>query len=269
MTDKPDIRMVGMDFDWTLYSHREGSSGVPEHTRDMLCWLREHEVEVGIVSGRPWWDMRDLLVPQGFAWGDPFPSYIVARETFIYWIGDDAMEPDEAWNSARADELAELTRQLSERQTAWRLKLESAGLTPVRWFLWGDYGLEIHLPDPERAEQARLLLAEWSADLPLATTSRNRTLAHIILATATKGGSMAHAAASRGLRADQALAIGDSANDITMLDGRHGLRAATVSNADEEIKAAVRRCGGVIAESEAGEGVWELLSNARTRGWFR
>jgi len=179
------------------------------------------------------------------------------------------MEPDEAWNSARADELAELTRQLSERQTAWRLKLESAGLTPVRWFLWGDYGLEIHLPDPERAEQARLLLAEWSADLPLATTSRNRTLAHIILATATKGGSMAHAAASRGLRSEQALAIGDSANDITMLDGRHGMRAATVSNGDEEIKAAVRACGGVIAESEAGEGVWELLSNARTRGWFR
>jgi hydroxymethylpyrimidine pyrophosphatase-like HAD family hydrolase len=59
----------------------------------------------------------------------------------------------------------------------------------------------------------------------------------------------------------EVLAIGDSHNDLSMLDGRLGFRSATVGNADGVIKEAVRRAGGSVASGHAGAGVLELLQS--------
>lgn len=268
MTPKPQIGLIGLDFDWTLMNHNPGGSKVPPETIDILTELCEEGIFCGLASGRYWWEMRDELEAQGLPWGDPFPSFFCTRETFIYWVGLDALEPDLEWNTARRAEMRELVHQISERQSSWRLSLEAAGLHPKRWWLWGDYGLEVNMGNPEDAQRARLVLAELSAELPLAETHRNGSLAHVVLTTATKGGCLRHAAETRGLRPDQVLAFGDSANDLSMLDGRYGLRSATMANGDDEVKAAVRANGGWITEGVASTGIHELLHEFRLRGWY-
>jgi hydroxymethylpyrimidine pyrophosphatase-like HAD family hydrolase len=266
MAETPDIRMIGADFDGTLWG---GAEGLPSGLRRLLVALREGGVEAGLVSGRYWWEMRDLLAGAGLEWGDPFPSFVITRETFIYWIGLDAMEPDQDWNEARGAELAELTAWLCRRETEWRLRLESAGLRPKRWWLWGDYGLEVWFETVEETAAAQALLVSWCAAQPLAHAHRNRCLAHVVLATAGKGACLERAAATRGVAPQQVLALGDSLNDLTMLDGGCGFHAAAPSNAEPEVQTAVRAAGGWVAESAAGDGVAEVLLNARARGWFR
>src|SRR4030095_14566226 len=61
------------------------------------------------------------------------------------------------------------------------------------------------------------------------------------------------------LAPDQVLAVGDSANDISMLDGRLGFVCRTTSNAGERLKEGVRQNGGYVAEGRMGAGVVEIL----------
>ena len=93
----------------------------------------------------------------------------------------------------------------------------------------------------------------------MARVHRNRMLAQVVLSTAGKGNSLLRAATVKGLRPHQVLAIGDTLNDLDMLDGRHGFRAGAVGNADLVIKQAVLAAGGIVAEREAGAGLAEIL----------
>ena len=54
-------------------------------------------------------------------------------------------------------------------------------------------------------------------------------------------------------------AAGDHHNDLSMLDGRYAALPACPANAIPEVKEAVRRAGGWVAEQEFGAGVHEAL----------
>jgi hydroxymethylpyrimidine pyrophosphatase-like HAD family hydrolase len=63
----------------------------------------------------------------------------------------------------------------------------------------------------------------------------------------------------RGYAPAQVLAVGDSVNDVSMLDGSHGFRAATVANAGAEIRELVRAGNGYVATRGNGHGVNEVI----------
>ncbi len=260
------IRIIGMDFDLTLIEHRNGGVYVPPETYEMLVALIESGVEVGIVTGRGSWDMDKLLEQAGVVWGRPFPTFICPRETFLYWITDGRRQPDEAWNQARSGELAELVGWITPRQYEWHKAIEVAGLEIAHWILWGDCGLEVGMNSPEDAEQVRQMLAGWVKDMPLAQVHRNYALAHVVLATAGKGKTLLHAARERDLAPQQVLAIGDSLNDLQMLDGKLGMHSGAVGNADPTVKQAVEAAGGMVATQPAGTGVAEILRHYRQEG---
>lgn len=255
-----DIRMVGMDFDLTLVDYPNGRARVPEPTQELLKSLIGRGLEVGIVSGRPWWDMRDMLERVGMGWGNPFPSFFVACETFLFWMRNGKMEPDAEWNAARGKESEALSRRLMPEAAAWLGGFERHGLRVSGWNLFSNYGLEVHFPKAEEAEQARQLLTQWAASVPMARVHRNRMMAQVILATAGKGNSLLRAARNKGLNPAQVLAVGDTLNDLDMLDGSFGFRSGAVGNAEEAVKAAVRAAGGMVASQEAGAGLAEILT---------
>ncbi len=260
------IRMVGMDFDLTLIEHRSGGVYVPSETYEMLVALIESGVEVGIVTGRGCWAMDDLLEQAGIPWGRPFPTFVCPRETFLYWITDGRRQPDEVWNRARSEELAKLVGWLTPRQYEWYKAIEAADLQIAHWMLWGDYGLEVGMNSPEDAEQVRQMLSQWIRDMPLAQVHRNYALAHVVLATAGKGTTLLHAARERDLAPQQVLAIGDSLNDLQMLNGKLGMHSGAVGNADPTVKQAVAAAGGIVATQPAGAGVAEILRHYRQKG---
>ena len=118
----------------------------------------------------------------------------------------------------------------------------------------------------EDAERARTWLAERAGHLPGARIFRSGRAVHIALETAGKGRTLVRAAETRGLAPNEVLAIGDSGNDLDMLDGKLGLLPATVGNAEDSIKDAVHRAGGFVATREATWGVEEILTEYANRG---
>ncbi len=258
--------MVAMDFDLTLLEWRNEAPYVPADTIKLLNRLIESGVEVGIVSGRYSWTMRLMLGEAGVAWGEPFPTFIVPRETFVYSVAGDQLIPDEEWNEQRADELVELLRWIMLRQADWHREMGRAGLDIAHWILWGDYGLEAGFRTMEEADWAREMLAAWTADMPLAHAHRNHKLAHLVLATAGKGKSLLRVATGKGIAPDEVLAIGDSLNDLSMLDGKLGFHVATVANGDEPIQEAVRAAGGMVATQRVGAGVTEIVRDYQGKG---
>jgi len=260
------IRMVGVDFDLTLIEDRNGRPYLPPDTYEMLIALIDSGTEVGIVTGRGAWAVHKLLEQAGITWGQPFPTFICPREVFLYWITDGKLQPDQVWNQARSKDIASLVSWITPRQYEWHRTIEAAGLEIAHWILWGDYGLEIGMNSPEEAEHTRQMLSGWVQDMPLARVHRNHALAHVVIATGGKGNALLHAASERSLAPEQVLAIGDSLNDLQMLDGKLGMHGGAVGNADPAVKQAVEAAGGVVATQPASRGIGEILRHYRQEG---
>ena len=89
--------------------------------------------------------------------------------------------------------------------------------------------------------------------------SRLRRLVQVILPAAGKGETLRALIDFWQISPSQTLCIGDGANDISMLDGRYGFIPATLSNAEDDVKDVVKKCGGYIASKARGRGVLEVL----------
>jgi hydroxymethylpyrimidine pyrophosphatase-like HAD family hydrolase len=74
-----------------------------------------------------------------------------------------------------------------------------------------------------------------------------------------KGSSLGELSRLLDIPRDHVFAAGDHHNDISMLDGRYAAMPACPANAIPEVKAAVAKAGGFIAEREHGAGVYDAL----------
>jgi HAD superfamily hydrolase (TIGR01484 family) len=248
------IKLIGTDFDLTLLYN-----GIPKATQDLLVETIQKGIKVGIVSGRPWYDMRTILTQQGINFGKPYPEFLVWREKFILWVADGKTREEVEWNKSKLREMEALNHHILQHAPDWLAALKEAGLEHRIWNIFGDHGLELFYRDLADAEKARKILAELAANVPGAAVSRNHCGTGVSLATGTKGCALRHVADCLGIAPNETLAIGDSLNDLSMLDGRHGLRSAAVANADPVVKEAVLKNRGLIAEKPGGAGVAEII----------
>jgi hydroxymethylpyrimidine pyrophosphatase-like HAD family hydrolase len=63
-----------------------------------------------------------------------------------------------------------------------------------------------------------------------------------------------------GIPPERVMAIGDSLNDMDMLNGEHGFFPVAVANAEAEIKVAVQKAGGLVTRSPTSDGVAEAIA---------
>jgi hydroxymethylpyrimidine pyrophosphatase-like HAD family hydrolase len=199
---------------------------------------------------------------------------LMVDEREIYLLGrtDRAYIPLRSWNDAvraRWETLHPAAMAWVERARAeatahgWQTSLPFPGDQMYR------RGLPtIAFAAPDEAAAIQGWLAErLAAETPRLACNRNVRLVQIHDAMAGKGLVLAEMARHWHLAAEQVLAIGDSANDFSMLDGRLGFRCGAPGNADPAIKEAVRRAGGYVAEGRIGEGIVQVLRHyADVRG---
>ena len=97
-----------------------------------------------------------------------------------------------------------------------------------------------------------------SDGIPLRVVRNNRLIAfrHRDIG---KGILLARLAELLDVPQSKVFAVGDSHNDLCMLDGRFGFQSGTVANADPEIQEVIRQNGGPIASQPTSLGVAELL----------
>ncbi len=262
------IRFVGLDLDGTLLGGTQPHYGIREEAVAALFDAHRRGVQIGIVTWRDFDFIYQTLLEHEI---DPaktsFPSLIIAEERRIYALEGGAYRPDAEWNDrivaderGHLNQVASLVGRLLETDLAQMdpgLRRVEAAIEERRGFV------ELVFSDRESAEAGAALLAErlrsTVPDIVPIRNGRGVALRHV---RASKGATLNRYAETSGLRPEEILAIGDSENDRSMLDGRFGFRAATVSNADESIRRLVAERGGYVAEGACGVGVAEAMADA-------
>ena len=266
------IRMIAVDLDGTLLGGTEGRYGfLPEGTA-ALRKAASSQARIAIVSGRDFEFIEGLLAREGvFVSESGWPHIVIAEERFLYRLRGGRYEPDREWNEA----IGQLERMHFER-------IRSG----VEALLAGDVGsldggarrqeealerrrgfVEVSFTDPRRAQAAVPLFEAWLDGLRL-PYSIVRNVADVCVRhrSVGKGVMLDKVCREWGIAPSEVLAVGDSANDLSMLDGRFGFIGACPGNAEASVKDAVGRGGGYIAEGRYGQGVADAVNRYMNGG---
>jgi hydroxymethylpyrimidine pyrophosphatase-like HAD family hydrolase len=113
--------------------------------------------------------------------------------------------------------------------------------------------------DVEQARVAEKFLEQLAAPHPELTVNRNFLFVGFIPRNGTKGKAVRFLAGVLKIPPERVMTIGDSINDIDMLNGKYGFFPVAVANAEPEIKEAVLKAGGMVMNHPSSEGVAEAI----------
>jgi hydroxymethylpyrimidine pyrophosphatase-like HAD family hydrolase len=260
-----DVRLLALDLDGTIL---EPGPAIAEPVLGALRELRDRGVACVIASGRPIEFQLDLLTDHHIGPETGCFRALIGDERELFLLHQNpepAYVPHREWNEGvqiRWRVLAPESMLWLERATAEAARQEWAVSEIASEDAIRRRGLATLTCDsvPDAAALCRWLSAALSEAGSALACNRNVRQVQVHDREAGKGAVLAMLTGLWSLLPGQVLAIGDTLNDAAMLDGRRGFRAATVANADGEIKAMVRHGGGYIAGERRGAGVLEALS---------
>lgn len=255
------IRLIAFDLDGTVLERGE-------YIDKDFCRALHRAAAAGIRSttatGRPLDFQLDLLRWHGLGEIAGVPHALIADERELFILQDGAYRPHTAWNDRIRAEWDGLVRPALALMELVYARVLAAGYA-VRYMFdeaWARArgNVSLGLTGRDAAIQVVSWLEELvsRAGLPLAV-NRNGTLVQLYPASAGKGNVLRELARLWQLAPEEILAIGDSLNDLCMLDGRHGFRCATVANADPIIIELVASRGGHLSTQRCARGALEAL----------
>ncbi|HZC26543.1 MAG TPA: HAD family hydrolase [Actinopolymorphaceae bacterium] len=265
MTPRSSVRVVALDLDGTIL---EPGKVITDQVIDALRSLRERGIRCVTASGRPVDFQLALLDRHGLGADSGCFQALITDERELHLCETAAegarFRPDEEWN----DQVHRRWRRLAGTATHW---LERAREEARRRALPGRIELKLDEVEPRGLAtigfdnpESAAVICDWLSDQLVGVEglacNRNVTLVQIYDESAGKGNVLARLAKLWLVEPAEVLAIGDTKNDEVMLDGSLGYLAATVANADDDIKTAVRRSGGYVASGRIGAGVIEALA---------
>lgn len=255
-----DVQLIALDLDGTLLD--PGAHIQPE-TIDVLDRFVAAGGLVVIDTGRPLPAIMQIMSDNGVLPEKPFPHGLIAEEREIYLRAEGgSFRPLEPWNSdmIAAEKALLPTARAISREVEDKLAEEGIEIRPPNVAMEDDRGfVERHFHRREEAERARQLAEAYVPDnVPLQVVRNNRLIAfrHREIG---KGKLLVKLAGLLDVPITRVFAVGDSHNDLEMLDGKLGFLSGTVANADPEIQDVIRRCGGPIASKPTSLGVAELV----------
>lgn len=229
---------------------------MPVEFFEVVRKLREEQGVVwGINTGRAMAHMVEGFVESRF----PFlPDWVVAREREIYFPNEfGRWLPLKSWNERCARDIHDLFKHLHKLLTRIRHEIETH--TGAQWMeMEGEPAGVIAQSEEEMAwiiERIEPLVVEE----PHLAWQRNSIYLRFGHRDYQKGSSLAQVASHYGLSADRCFAIGDSHNDLEMLDPVHAGMRACPANSVAAIKEKVLSTGGIITDASHGYGSIEAL----------
>ena len=256
--------LIVMDLDSTLLDWSEGTSKLSENCRQALLRAAEVGVKIAVATGRTLREISLELEVHGLPFGKPVPHFVIPLEKYCYRVVNGEAVEDEAmakWNKERRDEARRVVEEIIlPRAHEFLVRLKELGLPPVRWVLDTRAGwFSLVYETVDQAKRAEKFLMEVVTSFPELTVNRNFVFVGFIPVNGTKGKAVRFLAETLGIPPKRVMAIGDSINDLDMLNGEHGFFPVAVANAEPEIKEAVQKAGGIITEKPASDGVAEAV----------
>jgi hydroxymethylpyrimidine pyrophosphatase-like HAD family hydrolase len=249
--------VLSFDFDGTLHDPASAPP-VPGGFFDTIRRLREdHQALWGINTGRSMAHMVEGFLESRF----PFlPDWVVAREREIYlpnamgrWI------PHVPWNQRCEQEIHGLFKRV--RKLLARIRHEIEEHTGAQWMeMEGEPAGLISRTEEEMAwivERIEIM----TVGEPHLSWQRNSIYLRFGHRDFQKGSSLSEIARLHQLPPARCFAMGDSHNDMEMLDPNHAGMTACPANAVLEIREKVSAHGGLITRGVHGTGVIEALEH--------
>jgi HAD superfamily hydrolase (TIGR01484 family) len=247
--------ILSFDFDGTLH-HSGSEPPVPLAFFAVIRKLREEQGVVwGINTGRSMAQVVEGLVESRF----PFlPDWVVAREREIFFPNNfGRWLPHAKWNKRCEKEIHGLFKHA--RKLLRHLRHEIEAHTGARWIEMDGEPAGIISQSEEEMEWIVEHIQPLVVAEPHLSWQRNSIYLRFGHRDFQKGSSMAEVAAIYGLAVDQRFAIGDSYNDLEMLDSANAGMIACPGNAVAAVKAQVHAAGGWLAQAHYGDGSVEAL----------
>lgn len=252
---KRDIKLLSTDFDGTLVCHI-GEPILDRQCMEFIADLQREGVVWAINTGRS----VDLLESGLTNFGVPIrPDFILTSERDIFrpgcngqkweafgdWNAQCARDHAELFDSSQSI-LAELVDFISQKTKA-QLIYHPEGLEGLRAENEAEMNRIVEFIESVRGHQSKFHY------------QRNTVYLRFCHADYHKGAALGELARLIDIQRENIFAAGDHHNDISMLDGTVAGLPACPSNAIPEVKSAVQRAGGYVAEKDHGAGVYEAL----------
>ncbi|KAB2638240.1 MAG: HAD-IIB family hydrolase [Verrucomicrobia bacterium] len=258
MAQIPKIASVlAFDFDGTLHDPSAQPTVPPEFSDLLLRLRRDHAIGWGINTGRSLPHLLEGLLESGLALQ---PDWVVAREREIYFCGSGGRwQPLDAWNRTCEQQMRRLFKHAGKLLAAIRHLVEHS--TGAQWIaIDGDPAGFIARTDEEMVWIVSQLEVLTRAE-PLLSWQRNSIYLRFGHRDFQKGSSLSEVARHYALDASTCFAIGDSYNDLAMLDARHARMIACPGNALADVKHHVAVSGGYLAHASHGAGAIEAVQH--------
>ncbi len=249
--------LLSFDFDGTLVIPDHEPAVMPEFFELMQSMRSTHRSCWGINTGRSL-----MLTVQGLldARFPIMPDYIVAREREIYfpnkfgrWV------PVKNWNKRCEHEHRKLFRRC--RKVMAQLKCWVEAETAAVW------GIEKEEPAgivASTASEMDMIVSKIDEEIESSeklSYQRNGIYLRFSHRHYHKGTALREVARLMGLTNQEAFAVGDSHNDLDMLDPEMAALLACPANACDEVKKQVQLSGGYVAREVASRGVIEAIES--------
>jgi len=254
--------ILSFDFDGTMHDPASDPP-VPTELFELLRQLRRSEGALwGINTGRSLEHLREAFSESSF----PFlPDWVVARECEIYLPAPDGRWlPHAPWNRRCEKEVHGLFKRA--RKLLDRIRHEIEEHTGAQWMEWHGEPAGVISRTVEEMEWIVQHVTPIAAEEPQLSWQRNSIWLRFGHRDFQKGSSLAEIARIHRLPAARCFAMGDSHNDLEMLDPAHAGMTACPANSVDEIRGKITATGGLVTQGVHGHGAIEALRHFFQRG---
>lgn len=248
------IGLIALDFDGTCSNYNP----VP-HIDSIVASQLQQGLKQGIGwvlnSDRTFNDLLSIVeqLPK-----KNWPRAILSQQREIYFLGSRCgYYPHKKWNDQKVEFHNKLWECIQPYFGEWSSTIQRLFEIRMKFINEGHFSFMVH---PEKVELLGAVLAEFIEDWPDAVISGNHEWRFITHRTFSKGVLLSEASNCLRIPASRILAIGDSVNDISMLDPNVAMRVGCPANSCQKVREHVSNCSGVVAQQKNAKGTSCLIN---------